>query len=84
MKIKEIREKNDKELIKMLAEKRESLRDIRFKIASNQYKNMKGISFLKKDIAKVLTVMKERILIDATNLTQILDKSNTETQIRAS
>lgn len=63
MKIKEIREKNDKELIKMLAEKRENLRDIRFKIASNQYKNNQEISLTKKDVAKILTVMRERILI---------------------
>ena len=82
MKVKEIREKNDKELIIMLADKRESLRDIRFKIASNQYKNNQEISQIKKDIAKTLTVMKERILIGATNLTQIKNKSNTETQIR--
>ncbi len=65
MKVKEIREKKDKELVKMLAEKRESLRDIRFKIASSQYKNVKEISFLKKDVAKVLTVMNERALIKA-------------------
>ncbi|MDD3887419.1 MAG: 50S ribosomal protein L29 [Patescibacteria group bacterium] len=63
MKVKEIREKKDKELVKMLAEKRESLREVRFKIASNQHKNVKEISLLKKDIAKVLTVMKERLLI---------------------
>lgn len=63
MKVKEIREKNLKELVKILAEKRENLRDIRFKIASNQYKNIKEISLLKKDIAKILTVFKEKELI---------------------
>ena len=65
MKIKEIREKSDKELLKMIAEKREYLRDIRFKIASKQFKNFNELNITKKDIAKLLTIMKERQLMKA-------------------
>lgn len=64
MKIKEIREKVDKEIIKILAEKREHLRDVRFKIASNQYKNYKEGFLIKIDIARLLTVLKERKLMN--------------------
>lgn len=64
MKVLEIREKSDKELTKSLAEKREYLRDIRFKIASNQYKNYKDMTLTKKEIAKLLTIMKEKQLLN--------------------
>lgn len=60
MEIKEFRKKSDKELTKLLAEQREKLRDLRFKIESKQYKNYKEMGKLKKDIAKVITVMNEK------------------------
>jgi large subunit ribosomal protein L29 len=60
MEIKEIRKKTDKEVTKLLAEQRERLRDLRFKISSRQYKNYKEVGMVKKEIAKILTVMNER------------------------
>lgn len=60
MEINEIRKKTDKELTKLLAEQREELRDLRFKIASHQYKNYKKIDKVRKEIARILSVMNER------------------------
>ena len=60
MKIQEIRKKSDLELGKMLAELRESLRSLRFKIASREVKNNQQMRQTKKDIARILTVFKEQ------------------------
>ena len=63
MKVKEIRQKSDKELQKLLLTLRDKLRDLRFKIASKQLKNYKEMGKIKRDVAKILTVIKERKLI---------------------
>lgn len=63
MKIKEIREKSDKELNKMLAELRDKLRDLNFKVVSKQIKNHREIRKLKRRTARILTILKERELI---------------------
>lgn len=62
MKIKEIRQKSDKELRKLLLTLRDKLRDLRFKIASKQLKNYKEMGKIRKDVARILTVLKERKL----------------------
>ncbi len=62
MKIKEVREKNEKELSRLLAEKREKLREYNFKLASEQLKNHRERRKVKKDIARILTVLNERRL----------------------
>ena len=59
MKIKELREKNSEELKKQLAEKREAVRKLRFEISAKQTKNVREIRNSKKDIAKILTILKE-------------------------
>ncbi len=59
MKIKEIRGKNNEELKKLLIEKRENVRKLRFDIASKQVKNMREIRNAKKDVARILTILKE-------------------------
>lgn len=60
MKIKELREKNTEELQKLLAEKREHARKLRFDIASKQVKNTKELKNVKLDIARALTLIKEK------------------------
>jgi large subunit ribosomal protein L29 len=57
MKIKEIREKNQEELEKNIVEMRNKLTKMRFDIAAKQVKNHRDFRKLKKDIAKVLTVL---------------------------
>lgn len=59
MKIKELREINSDQLKKMLAEKRESVRKLRFDIATKQVKNTKQIIKEKHDIARILTLINE-------------------------
>ncbi|MDP3741551.1 MAG: 50S ribosomal protein L29 [bacterium] len=61
MKIQEIRKKSVEDLRKMLGEFRENVRGLRFKIASREVKNHQLLRVAKKDIAKILTVLKERI-----------------------
>ncbi len=59
MKIKELREKNIEELKKLLAEKQESVRKLRFDISSKQIKNNRDLRNSKKDIARILTLINE-------------------------
>ena len=59
MKIKELREKNKEELKKMLSEKRERTRKLRFDIASKQVKNNRELRNEKKDIARILTIIND-------------------------
>ncbi len=63
MKLKEIRLKPDDEIKKILAEKRDNARELKFKIASKQHKNHHDLKQARQDIARMLTVMKERQLI---------------------
>ena len=60
MKVKELREKNIEELEKMLSEKRENTRKLRFDIASKQVKNTKDLKNEKRDIARILTLINEK------------------------
>ncbi len=57
MKIKEFKNKELKDLHEALAEKREELRALRFKDSNKQLKNVKEISVVKKDIARILTLI---------------------------
>ena len=61
MNISEIREKNQKELGEALVENREALRDVRFKIAEREVKNHQEHRKLRRDIARILTVVRERL-----------------------
>ncbi len=62
MKIKEIREMDQGKLEETLAEQRKSLFSMRFKHATAQLDNTKGISDAKKNIARILTVKRERAM----------------------
>ena len=55
MKQKEIVQKSKEELIKLLAESREHLRDLRFKVVNKQLKNVREIRDLKRTIARAST-----------------------------
>ena len=57
MKSKEITGKTQADLTKMLAEKRESLRLFRFGAAGAKTKNIKEGRMIRKDIARILTMM---------------------------
>jgi large subunit ribosomal protein L29 len=65
MKVEEIRKKTEKELHKILAEQRDELREIRFKVASRQLKDYKKVDKIKKIISRILTIMKEKKLLES-------------------
>jgi len=63
MEIKELRQKSEFELQKLLKATRESVRDLRFKIAGKQHKDVRDLRGAKKLTAKILTVIKERSIM---------------------
>lgn len=52
----ELRKKDDKELSKLLGEKREALRGVRFGAKGSRSRNTKSEAALRKDIARILTL----------------------------
>ena len=65
MKIKEIRDLTTEELQLKVTELKKELFTQRFALATNNLENPMKISALKKDIAKVLTVLREREIKEA-------------------
>lgn len=53
----ELKEKKETELRKFLAEEREKLRDLRFRISQAQMKNVREIRALRLRIARILTAL---------------------------
>jgi len=64
----EFREMTDTELMEALAEAKEEKFNLRFQLATNQLDNHARIKAVKQDIARILTVLRERELssVDAT------------------
>lgn len=62
MKVEEVRELPDEELRTRLDEVKEELFNLRFQNATGQLDNYKRLNVLKKDIARISTVLKEREL----------------------
>ncbi len=60
MRLAELRQKSKGELEKLLLDFRERLRQLRFDLASGKVKNVREIRHLKKDIARILTLIKEK------------------------
>jgi len=59
MKIRELRQKSNKELKESLANLKDKLRELRFNLAGGKVKNIKEIHQTKKTIARILTLLKE-------------------------
>jgi large subunit ribosomal protein L29 len=57
MKLKELKQKNKIELKKLLSESSDKLRDLRFRVASRQLKDVRQIRKVKKTIARILTIL---------------------------
>ena len=60
MKVKELRMKKDAELKKTIGTLREKLRVLRFELAAGKVKDVRAIRQNRKDIAKILTILKEK------------------------
>lgn len=59
MKFKEITTKSESELQKMLSELRSEAHELKMKISLGQAKNSHKVSAIKKDIARILTYLKQ-------------------------
>jgi len=57
MKIKELRQKNEKELKELLIQNRHKLGQIKFEISSQKVNNFKEISDLRRTIARIMTIL---------------------------
>lgn len=60
MELKELKTKNENELKKILAASRDKLRDLRFKDANKQLKNIREIRNVRITIARVLTLLNKK------------------------
>ncbi len=60
MELKELKGKTESELHRLLSESRDKIRDMRFKAASKQLKNIREIRAVKKTIAQILTLLNKK------------------------
>jgi len=60
MDINELLSKNKSELEKELKDNREILRQLRFDLAAGKVKNVREIRRIKKEIARILTFLKQK------------------------
>lgn len=60
MRAADIRQKTQEELRRNVKEIRERLRNLRFDLASGKVKNVREIRQIRKDVARILTVLKEK------------------------
>jgi large subunit ribosomal protein L29 len=60
MKFKELQVMNENELRKNLASLREQVRDLSFKLHSREVKNNHMLKVVKRDIARILTLINEK------------------------
>lgn len=65
MRTSEIRELSNEDLAQALVEAKEERFNLRFQVATNQLDNTARLTQVKKDIARILTVMRERELVSA-------------------
>jgi len=58
MKINELKQKSKEEIKKTLEDDREKLRQLRFDLSAGKVKNVREIRNIKKEIARILTLLK--------------------------
>lgn len=56
----DLKNKTEKELHDILSEKRDVLRELRFRASENQLKNVRDIRKARKVIAQILTLLKSK------------------------
>ena len=61
MKSKELRNLSKQELLHLLREEKEKLRHLRFDIALKKIKDVRQIRKIRKDIARILTVIRKNL-----------------------
>lgn len=78
MKIRELRKKSEKELQEILINLRNKLRELRFNLAGGKVKNIKEIHQTKKDIARVLTLLKANLRLVTRRVKKQKNETGTE------
>ncbi|HUG32576.1 MAG TPA: 50S ribosomal protein L29 [Acidimicrobiia bacterium] len=68
MSIADLRELSTEELMEALVEAKEERFNLRFQVATNQLDNTARLKAVKKEIARILTVMRERDMKAATEV----------------
>lgn len=58
----ELRELGDEELLQRVREAKEELFNLRFKMATGQLENNRRLRVVRRDIARIYTIMREREL----------------------
>jgi large subunit ribosomal protein L29 len=66
MSVSDLRELTSTELAEALIEAKEERFNLRFQVATNQLDNTARLKTVKQEIARILTVMREREMADAT------------------
>lgn len=61
VKLNDLRSKTKEDLAKMVGDERSKLRELNFKLAGSQLKNVSEFKKTKKKIAVLLTVLREKI-----------------------
>lgn len=59
MKPEELRKKDKEQLKELLKQKKEKLQEVKNNLSSGRVKNTKGARTLRKDIARILTILNE-------------------------
>lgn len=59
MTIKELKPKNAAELTRLLSTEREKLRDLRFKVAQGQLKDVREVREARHTVARIMTLLKK-------------------------
>ena len=57
MKITELRQKSKEDLISLMREKKSRMDELRFLLNQNKIKNVKETAAIKKDIARMMTIL---------------------------
>ena len=59
MKLEELRKKTKEEIRNVLHDNQEKLKQLRFDLAAGKVKNVREIRRIKKEIARILTILKQ-------------------------
>ena len=57
--LKQLKSKSKEELYKLLLDSSKKLQDLKFNLAAGKVKNVRSVRALKKDIARILTLLNE-------------------------
>jgi ribosomal protein L29 len=57
-----LKKKNKDDMLKLLSEKKSELKELEFKVSSQEVKNVRDVRKHKREIAQLLTALKENVI----------------------